>query len=379
MTRGFMYGVATLWTLGALGCGTMPGDPGSGDPGDPGGEGIAITTLVSDAEFPIALAFAPDGRIFFTEKETGRIRIIDATGQLLDEPFADVAVVSNSERGLLGIAIHPDFDVNGYVYAFYTRSSTTQDTRTDAAASDNRVVRFTADGNAGTDETLILQLPVQPGPNHNGGNIHFGPDGKLYISLGDLADTTNSQSIDVLPGKILRINDDGSTPDNPFAADSLMYVLGLRNSFDFTHDPVSGTIFATENGTSLHDEINRLPAGSNGGWPLVEGDSEGAPPAVSFGNYVEPFVEYPGIVVPTGIAFAPDDTFGAESEEQLFVGQFITGRIIRYTLNDARDAVVSESTFADQIAGGITDLTFAPDGTLYVTTSTSILRITPAG
>lgn len=364
---GAVFGVVTVLS----GCGATPGDPG--------GEGLEITTILSDAEFPIAMAFAPDGRLFFTEKETGRIRILDTNGQLLDAPFADVGVVFNSERGLLGLAIHPDFEQNGYVYAFYTRSSTALDTSTNNAASDNRVVRFTANGNTGTDETLIFQLPVQPGPNHNGGNIHFGPDGKLYITIGELAQTSNSQSLDVLPGKILRINDDGSIPtDNPFAADNAAFAVGLRNSFDFTFDPVGGTLFATENGTFRHDEVNRLPAGSNGGWPQVEGDSDGSPPSPANGTYVEPIVEYTGSVVPTGIAFAPDDTFGADAPNHFLVASFNSGRIFRYTLNAARDAVISEDTFATQIAGGITDLTFAPDGSLYVSTSNSILRITPA-
>jgi glucose/arabinose dehydrogenase len=354
-----------------VGCGAAPGDPG--------GEGIEISTILSNAEFPIALAFAPDGRLFFTEKETGRIRIIDSAGALRETPFADVAVVFNGERGLLGVAIHPDFEQNGYVYAFYAHSSTGEDTRTSSAATDNRVVRFTADGNTGSDETLILQLPVEPGPNHNGGNLHFAPEGKLYVTIGELTDTTNSQDINELPGKILRINDDGSIPaDNPFGAGSAVFALGLRNSFDFTFDPVSGVIFATENGTFLHDEVNRLPAGSNGGWPQVEGDSDGSPPAVANGTYVEPIVETTGSVVPTGIAFAPDDTFGEGFEGQLFVSQFVFGRIIRYTLNAARDAVVSEATFAELIPGGITDLAFAPDGSLYVSTTTSILRITPS-
>jgi glucose/arabinose dehydrogenase len=136
-------------------------------------------------------------------------------------------------------------------------------------------------------------------------------------------------------------------------------------------------IFSTENGTFLHDEVNRLPAGSNGGWPLVEGSAGANPPAVANGTYIEPIVEYPGIRVPTGIDFAPDATFGPVSDGQLFVGLFNTGQIIRYTLNDARDAVTAEATFATGIANGITDVAFAPDGTLYVLTTRTILRIVP--
>ena len=352
--------------------------PGPADPGGPTGTSVTLETVLDPADFPVAIAFAPDGRMFFTEKETGRIRILDADGQLLSEPFADVPVVANSERGLLGITLHPDFADNGYVYAYYTRSSTGEDTRTSSAAQDNRVVRFTAVDDRGTDETLILELPVTPGPNHDGGNIRFGPDGKLYVTLGELADSSNAQRLDVLPGRILRVNDDGSVPeDNPFASDNATYVLGLRNNFDFVFDPLTDVIFTTENGTFLHDEVNRFPAGSNGGWPLVEGSSDGQTVDVEAGTYVDPIVEHDGVVVPTGIDFAPDATFGTDAEHQLFVGEFLTGRVIRYTLNDARDVVTGETIFAQGITGGITDVAFAPDGTLYVLTTTSVLRVVP--
>ena len=348
----------------------MQGDSIEGD--------ILIEVVVENAAFPVAIAFAPDGRAFYTEKETGRIRVLTAAGELLAEPFADVAVVANSERGLLGIALHPDFAQNGFVYAFYTKSSLGQDSRSTSAAVDNRVVRFTAVGNTSTDETLIVSLPVAPGPNHNGGNIRFGPDGKLYVTLGDLAFASHAQTEDVTPGKILRYNDDGTIPDdNPFGVGNPAYALGLRNSFDFAFDPVSGVIFATENGTNLHDEVNRLPAGANGGWPMVEGFSNGTMVDVEAGDYVEPVVETNGIIVPTGIDFAPDATFGVDSESQLFMGEFLTGRVTRMTLNEARTTIIATATFVTGIAGGITDVAFARDGTLYVLTTTSIQRIRP--
>ena len=339
---------------------------------------LLIEAVVDNAVFPVAIAFAPDGRAFYTEKETGRIRVLTADRELLAEPFADVAVVANSERGLLGIALHPDFAQNGFVYAFYTRSSTGQDSRSTSAAGDNRVVRFTAVGNTGTNETLIVTLPAAPGPNHNGGNIRFGPDGKLYVTLGELASANNSQTVDVTPGKILRYNDDGTIPDdNPFGSGNPAYAIGLRNSFDFAFDPESGVIFATENGTNLHDEVNRLPAGANGGWPLVEGFSDGTTVDVAAGDYVEPVVTTDGIIVPTGIDFAPNALFGVDSESQMFMGEFLTDRVTRLTLNEARTAIVAATTFAEGIAGGINDVAFAPDGTLYVLTTNSIQRIRP--
>lgn len=358
------------------------------DSGGPKAVGTRIETVLADAEFPVAIAFAHDGRALYTEKNTGRIRILSAAGELLSEPFASVPVVTNSERGLLGITLHPEFEGNGFVYVYYTRSNTGQTSSNSSAAQDNRVVRFTAAGNvAAGGETLIARLPVLPGPNHDGGNIRFGPDGKLYVTIGDLAQSDNAQDIDALAGRMLRYNDDGTIPAaNPFGPDNPTFALGLRNSFDFAFDPVGGALFASENGPDRHDEINRIIAGSNYGWPSVQGfadDAVGDPEGESsfvpeFGTYVDPLIdETDGVVAPTGVDFAPDATLGADSESRLFVGQFNTGRVVRYTLNESRDGLTDVTIFAQGIEAGITDVAFAPDGTLYVLTSTSILRIVP--
>ena len=368
MARGLLLGLAMLMAVGG-GC------------PEPSGVEVELETLLTSNDFPVAIAFASDGRAFYTEKETGLVRVISAAGALLAQPFADVATVSNSERGLLGIALHPDFDQNGYLYVFYTRSSTAQDTRTSNAATDNRVVRFTANGNvADGGEELIVSLPVQPGPRHNAGNIAVGPDGKLYVTIGDLEDEDAAQDIDDERGRILRYNDDGSIPaDNPFGADNPTYALGLRNSFDFAFDPVSGELFAAETAPTNRDEINLLHAGSNAGWPLVGGSSNGSPPDVDAGDYVDPIRDYSnGVVVPTGVAFAPDDTYGAASQNALFVGQNSTGRVVRITLNAARDAMVSETTFIQLPTGqSIVDVAFAPSGMMYVVTDTAIHRVLP--
>jgi glucose/arabinose dehydrogenase len=348
--------LALLFMVWGATCQTGPGTPTSCDgvalTGNepPAGVSVGVEEVVANAADPVALAFAPDGRLFYTEKET------------------------------VGIALHPDFPSNRYVYVFYTRSTTGGDTQVGTLVQDNRVVRFTASGDvAAGDETVIFTLPATPGPNHNGGNLHFGPDGKLYVTQGELAVRATSQDLNAIPGRILRLNDDGSIPgDNPFGSSNPTYALGLRNSFDFTFDPVSDEIFATENGTNAHDEVNRLPAGSNGGWPEVEGCSEGAV-SVSAGTYVQPIVSTDGIVVPTGIVFVPGQRYGAASENTLLVAEYQTGRIVRYTLNTARTQMTSASVLTDNIAGGLTDLAFSPDGTLYATTKSPgrILRIAP--
>lgn len=366
-------------------CSTGPGTPATCDglqlDGSEQSAGITVnrTTVLTGASLPVSMTITSDNRILFTEKETGRVRVVAADGQLLPDPMVDVPVVFNAERGLLGIALHPNFDQNGWLYLYYTRSSE-GDTRTGSAAVDNRVVRFTVNGNVAVgDETLIISLPVRPGGNHNGGNIHFGPDGKLYITIGDVVDSSNSQKIDSLAGRILRLNDDGSIPaDNPFGADNATFALGLRNSFDFTFDPVSGGLFATENGTNVHDEVNRLTPGSNGGWPLVEGCA-GDTVNVSAGTYVQPIIQSLGIVVPTGIVFVPGRQFGDATEKQMLVAEYQTGRIVRYTLNADRTGIASVAVFADGFSGGLTDLEFGPDGSLYALSiaNGTIIRMSP--
>lgn len=171
--------------------------------------GFTDSLVAGDLDQPVAMDFAPDGRIFLTE-QGGRVRVIK-DGQLLPEPFVTLQVDPNGERGALGIALDPGFDQNGFVYVYHTAVSPT---------THNRVSRFVAAGDlaAAGSETVILDLETLGGAtNHNGGAIHFGPDGKLYAAQGENANATHSQTLDNRFGKILRINADGSIPaDNPF-------------------------------------------------------------------------------------------------------------------------------------------------------------------
>ncbi|MBI1930260.1 PQQ-dependent sugar dehydrogenase [Candidatus Poribacteria bacterium] len=341
--------------------------------------GFTVTAIASSLDFPVTIAFPPDGRLFYTEKNTGRIRIIE-NDVLLPLPFVDVPVNTVSERGLLGIAFHPNFESNGYVYAYYTLSSTGSDTNVKANVVDNRVVRFTANGNVAQpgSETLIISLPVEPGPNHDGGNIRFGPDGKLYVTIGELAVSSNSLDRSVVPGEILRLNDDGSAPiDNPFANDgdentrAEIYAYGLRNSFDFAFHPTTGTLFATENGPDNHDEINVIEAGKDYGWDKVQGIAD-MPAELDYANthpdYRDPILDImPTTTAPTGIDFWVDI--------DLFFGEFNTGKIRRMTLMGPNlDQVAKVEDFGTGF-GNITDVQVAPEGTLYVATIDTIYRI----
>ena len=215
------------------------------------------------------MAFAPDGRLFVCE-QGGRLRVIK-NGVLLATPFVTVSTDSSGERGLLGIAFDPDFANNQFVYAYYTATTPTLH---------NRVSRFTANGDVAVpgSETIILDLNnLSSADNHNGGAMHFGIDGKLYIAVGENANPPNAQTLSNLLGKMLRINADGSIPtDNPFfntasGVNRAIWALGLRNPFTFTVQPGTGRIFINDVGQDTSEEINDGIAGSNYGWPVTEG------------------------------------------------------------------------------------------------------------
>jgi glucose/arabinose dehydrogenase len=231
--------------------------------------GFTEAQVASGLGSPTAMAFAPDGRLFVTE-QGGTLRVIK-NGTLLATPFLTVTVNSSGERGLLGVAFDPSFATNNFVYVYYTATT---------PAIHNRVSRFTANGDtalAGS-ETVLLDLNNLSGAtNHNGGAIHFGPDGKLYIAVGENANSANSQSLSNLLGKVLRINPNGTIPsDNPFfltAANNnrAIWALGLRNPFTMAFQPGTGRMFINDVGQSTWEEIDDGIAGSNYGWPVNEG------------------------------------------------------------------------------------------------------------
>jgi glucose/arabinose dehydrogenase len=218
---------------------------------------------------PTAMAFAPDGRLFVCQ-QSGQLRVIK-NGSLLSTPFVSLTVDSSGERGLLGIAFDPNFATNHYLYLYYTVAT---------LPIHNRVSRFTAAGDAAApgSEVVILELNnLSSATNHNGGAIHFGSDGKLYVAVGENANGANSQTLSNLLGKILRINADGTIPtDNPFyniatGSNRAIWALGLRNPFTFAFQPGTTRLFINDVGQSTWEEINNGIAGSNYGWPITEG------------------------------------------------------------------------------------------------------------
>jgi glucose/arabinose dehydrogenase len=226
---------------------------------------------------PTAMALHPDGRIFVCQ-QSGALRVIK-DGVLLATPFTTLTVNSSGERGLLGVAFDPNYATNHFVYVYYTATT---------PAIHNRVSRFTADVTNEDVAVVGSELPIldldnlSGATNHNGGAIHFGPDGKLYIAVGENANSANSQSLANRLGKILRINSDGTIPaDNPTTFPNIagsptglnraIWAVGVRNPFTFSFQPGTGRMHINDVGQSSWEEINVGAAGANYGWPTCEG------------------------------------------------------------------------------------------------------------
>ena len=259
--------------------------------------GFTDALLAGGLTGPTAMAFAPDGRLFVAE-ERGTLRIIK-NGILLPTPFLTVSVDTSGERGLLGVAIDPEFAVNRFVYVYYTVPSTPRH---------NRLSRFTANGDVAVagSQTILLELDNLSAGIHNGGAIHFGPDGMLYIAVGDNSVGSNAQSLSNLLGKILRINKNGTIPSsNPFfttttGRNRAIWARGLRNPFTFAFDPGSSLMFINDVGQSTWEEIDDGVIGANYGWPTTEGPTSDPDSAGRAMPIATAAVRSPGVRSPAG-------------------------------------------------------------------------------
>ena len=242
-------------------------------------ESFVDEQVVTGLSAPTALAFLPDGRIIVTE-QAGQARLV-VDGALQTAPLLSMTVDARGERGLVGVAVHPNFSENGYVYFYHTVPGTT----VPVAAAYNQVTRFTMVGNAidpATATTILVLDDLGTRTNHNGGGMLFGADGKLYVAVGDARTSANAQSLTTRHGKLLRVNDDGSIPaDNPtsFAGttgvtegdDRAIFAIGLRNPYRIAVQRNTGRIFINDVGENRFEEINEARAGANYGWPTTEG------------------------------------------------------------------------------------------------------------
>ncbi len=379
---------------------------------------LTIAAHAGGFSAPIGMRFLGSSAddFFVIEKNTGLVkRVLGQTAT----PVLDLSVVNSAERGLLGIAIHPDFSVNGFVYLFYSATSAVADTNSDATWVGNRLSRFTWNGAALTNEMVVLNFAQDPaqgnGPNHNGGVIRFGPDGMLYGITGDLNRDRAEQNdqgqaaVSSQVGGLFRINDDGTAPgDNPFTglanADfHRWYAYGIRNSFGFGFDPLNGNLWDTENGPGSYDEINKVNAAFNSGWNPIMGpdarDAQGPGDLVDLtgaSTYSDPEFSWLSTVAPTSLLFLADTDLDYAYRDAVLVGDNNTGRVYLFRLNAARDAFefahadVASDLVADNAAevasvvfgqdfGVTTDLLRGPDGAVYLVSLTQgqIHRIVP--
>ena len=333
--------------------------------------GFTEVQVVSGLSSPTAMAFAPDGRLFVCE-QGGAMRVVK-NGSLLATPFMTVTVDSSGERGLLGVTFHPNFASNNFLYIYYTVPSMPRH---------NRVSRVTANGDTvmpGSEVVLLELNNLSSATNHNGGALHFGLDGKLYVAVGDNADGANSQSFTTRLGKILRVNDDGTVPgDNPLLASTTgvnqaIWAMGLRNPFTFNFHPGNGRMHINDVGQNTWEEVNLGAGGSNYGWPTYEGFDGGNM------NFADPLIAYnhssgtPTGCAITGGAFYTGTKYPVEYADSYFYADFCSQFIYRL----APPAYSTQIAFATALGKSAVDLQVT-NGELYFLTRSaggSVFRI----
>lgn len=372
-------------------------------------DGFSDTVIASSLDQPAVIAAAPDGRIFVGEKSSGKVKIIK-NGGLLSEPMLDVNNFipigmyfdSYFERGLLGIAFHPDFLTDAtkqFIYIYYTvctspNPSGTPGTSTgcNANAAKNRVARFKVAGDSidtTAGQTVIIDNIPSPAGNHNGGWIGFGQDQKLYISVGDgggVANRVNAQKLNSLNGKVLRINEDGTVPsDNPTASEMgyvdpalnpagtvkrpEIWAMGFRNPWRCRWHS-DGRFFCGDVGESSQEELDVVSRGKNYGWPFAEGSICPTPsyttcpsgltvPIYSYGRSV-------GGSITVG-DFGSKTNFSGDYQQSFFVGDYVGTWIGRLVLDASGTAVIGELQDFMNPVGSITDLIVGLDGNIYYT------------
>jgi len=314
--------------------------------------GVKVETVAENLTIPWSIDWTPDDRVFFTERN-GNLRVIE--GGVLKEPLLTIGV-GGVEGGLLGVAMDPNFEENNYIYLYYTYN--------EFLTTTNKVVRYVVSEDKITEDKVLID-GIPGGPFHDGGRIKFGPDGKLYITTGEAGIPDLSQDLNSLGGKILRINSDGTIPDdNPW--NSAIYSIGHRNPQGLDWDE-SGNLVATEHGPSgwhgvAHDEINVIIPGANYGWPDIIGSEtmEGlVTPILNTGD---------DTWAPSGAEFYDGDKFPQWSGK-FFVATLRGNHLHMIDFDLENNKVISDQKLFEGEFGRLRDVATGPDGYLYVLTS----------
>lgn len=390
--------------------------------------GLKVEHLIEVPFKPSNMAFINHDDILILDREQGKVyRILDF--KMKPEPLLDVNVATVGYRGMLGIDTLMGKDNVTYIFLYYTESVRNDgDDEVDNEGLEpqgNRLYRYEMVNDKLVKPKLLLDLPVKPGPRHTGGEVAVGPDGNIYLTVGDFDGTfkkpfetlaQNYQNVSTLDGRsgILRVTPDDNPAGNGILASeyplNMYFAYGIRNSFGIAWDPLTGNLWDTENGPHFGDEINLVEPGFNSGWVKVQGvwklrfDEMGElslnpTGLVTFsgkGKYSEPEFVWIPTIAPTALKFFTSDKYGPDYKNDLFVGDANTGTVYHFELNENRTALQLKGKLIDRIAdnmnelkevtfasgfGRITDMQIGMDGYLYVLSSSdagaSIDRIIP--
>jgi glucose/arabinose dehydrogenase len=319
-----------------------------------------VEPVVTNLEIPWSMAFAPDGRLFVTER-AGRVRIIDSATRASELALTLDDVYTQGEAGLLGLALDPQFAQTRLVYLYYSA-------RLPSGSPVNRVVRYRESGSRLAERAVLLE-GIPAAQIHDGGRIRFGPDGLLYVTVGDAANTGLPQDLGSLAGKILRINRDGTTPrDNPFG--SPVYSYGHRNPQGLDWHPATGQLWAVEHGNVGNDEVNVIEAGVNYGWPRIEGNQ-------TMAGMRTPLTFYNPAIAPSGTSFYRGDRF-PRFVNNVFTGTLRGTHLLRLVPDSASPRIASQEVLLNGQFGRIRDVISGPEGYLYFCTNNRDGRGAPA-
>ena len=312
---------------------------------------FGIEPIATNLEIPWAMAFAPDGRLFVTERP-GRIRILDLSARSSQLALTLDGVFTQGEAGLLGLVLDPAFAANRLVYLYYTAAV--------GGGAVNRLVRY-REVNGQLGERAVLFDGVPGATIHDGGRLRFGPDGLLYLTAGDAANQNLAQDPASYAGKILRLTRDGTTPaGNAFG--SPVYTYGHRNPQGLDWHPASGDLWASEHGNTGNDEINVIESGANYGWPVIQGN--GTRPDMR-----TPITFFNPAIAPSGASFYRGTQFPGFANN-LFVATLRGTHLLRLRLDPAVPRrIASQERLLEGRYGRIRDVITGPDGYLYFATN----------